>query len=40
MSTLNSEEPKVTLAPDIPDEPVVIVSLFHDVGKVGYPNKP
>ena len=28
------------LAPDIPDESVVIAALFHDLGKVGYPGKP
>jgi len=28
------------LAPDIPDESIVIAALFHDLGKVGYPGKP
>ena len=28
------------LAPDIPDESIVISALFHDLGKVGYPGKP
>jgi hypothetical protein len=28
------------LAPDIEDESVIIVLLFYDVGKVGYPDKP
>ena len=28
------------LAPDIPDESVVIAAIFHDLGKVGYPGKP
>jgi hypothetical protein len=31
---------KRSLADDIPDESIVIVSLFHDIGKVGYPGKP
>lgn len=33
-------EVKSLLAPDIPDESVVIAALFHDLGKVGYPGKP
>lgn len=28
------------LAPDLCEESVVITTLFHDVGKVGYPGKP
>lgn len=28
------------LAPDVPEESVVIAALFHDVGKVGHPGKP
>jgi hypothetical protein len=31
---------KGLLAPDISDESVVIVGLFHDTGKVGLPGKP
>lgn len=28
------------LAPDVPEESVVIAALFHDVGKIGHPGKP
>lgn len=38
--TMNALRIKKLLAQDIDDEPVIIVSLFHDVGKVGYPGKP
>jgi hypothetical protein len=36
----NAIKIKSLVAPDIPDESIVITSLFHDVGKVGYPGKP
>jgi len=38
--TANALKIKKLLAPDISDESVIIVSLFHDIGKVGYPGKP
>jgi hypothetical protein len=38
--TYNALNIKSRLAPDIPDESVVIAALFHDLGKVGYPGKP
>ncbi len=38
--TLNALRIKQLIAPDIEDESMIIVSLFHDVGKVGYPGKP
>ena len=38
--TLNALRIKHLLASDISDESIIIVSLFHDVGKVGYPGKP
>lgn len=37
---LNALRIKQLLAPDISDESMTIVALFHDVGKVGYPGKP
>jgi hypothetical protein len=37
---LNALAIKKLLAPDISDESIILVALFHDVGKVGYPNKP
>jgi hypothetical protein len=37
---MNALRIKKLLAPDIDDESVIIVSLFHDVGKVGYPGEP
>lgn len=38
--TYNALNIKNLLAPDIPDESIVIAALFHDLGKVGYPSKP
>jgi hypothetical protein len=38
--TYNALSIRSLLAPDIPDESVVIAALFHDLGKVGYPGKP
>jgi len=38
--TYNALGIKGLLAPDIPDESIVIAALFHDLGKVGYPGKP
>ncbi len=38
--TLNALALKNMLAPDISDESITLVALFHDVGKVGYPHKP
>ena len=38
--TYNALKIKDLLAPDIPDESVVITALFHDLGKVGLPGKP
>lgn len=38
--TCNALKLKEMLAPDIPDESVIITSLFHDLGKIGYPGKP
>jgi hypothetical protein len=38
--TRNALRVRNELAPDIPDESVVIAALFHDLGKVGYPGKP
>ncbi len=38
--TENALAVKELLAPDISDESVVIVGLFHDTGKVGLPGKP
>ena len=38
--TYNALGVRDLLAPDIPDESVVIAALFHDLGKVGYPSKP
>jgi len=37
---INALAIKKLLAPDISDESIILVALFHDVGKVGYPNKP
>lgn len=38
--TYNALDIRTLLAPDIPDESIVIAALFHDLGKVGYPGKP
>jgi len=38
--TENALRIKELLAPDISDESVVIVGLFHDTGKIGLPGKP
>jgi len=38
--TCNALDVRTLLAPDIPDESIVIAALFHDLGKVGYPGKP
>ncbi len=38
--TYNALGTRDLLAPDIPDESIVIAALFHDLGKVGYPGKP
>jgi 23S rRNA maturation-related 3'-5' exoribonuclease YhaM len=38
--TINALRIKQLLAPDITDESVTIVALFHDAGKVGYAGKP
>ena len=38
--TCNALSIRSLLAPNIPDESVVIAALFHDLGKVGYPGKP
>ena len=38
--TYNALSIRSLLAPDVPDESVVIAALFHDLGKVGYPGKP
>ncbi len=38
--TSNALVIKEKLAPDITDESVIITSLFHDLGKIGYPGKP
>lgn len=38
--TLNAIKIKNILAPEIEDESVIICALFHDVGKVGYAQKP
>ena len=38
--TYNALKIKNLLAPDISDESIVIVALFHDLGKIGLPGKP
>jgi hypothetical protein len=38
--TYNALGVRDLLAPDIPDESIVIAALLHDLGKVGYPGKP
>lgn len=38
--TENALRIKDLIAPDITDESVIIVALFHDVGKLDYPGKP
>ncbi len=38
--TYNSLKMKEIFAPDISDESIIIVALFHDLGKIGYPGKP
>jgi len=38
--TYNALKLKNLLAPDISDESIVIVALFHDLGKIGLPGKP
>jgi hypothetical protein len=38
--TYNALKIKELVAPDIPDESIVITALFHDTGKIGYPGKP
>ncbi len=37
---LNAIKIKNLLAPDISDESITIVSLFHDIGKIGYEDMP
>lgn len=37
--TYNALKIKNLLAPDISDESIVIVALFHDLGKIGLPGK-
>ncbi len=38
--TYNALGIKNLLAPDISDESIIVIALFHDLGKVGYPGKP
>ena len=38
--TYNALKIKNLLAPDISDETIVVVALFHDLGKIGLPGKP
>jgi hypothetical protein len=38
--TENALKIKDLMAPDITDESVIVVALFHDVGKLGLPGKP